>query len=442
MFTLSYENMVKFDGRNYSSLVALLAARRVLGANRFKYKGTNQSLSSGINSAYTHTGNLLDQVVATALGAKYVTATAGRGVIFDNIIINDDKTFTISENKLVSSVVSNSGIVQKVSKISVAGGDGINLTPGLKSFFTGENFDVNSITLPEGTSNTVDISEANGLSEVSISKYFISTLLANSKNQAVLKRLIGGKSKAAQAIRRNFELKSSNINVVLSIGGRPAVRTIGWDWKAIESNPKAKISVTPDGKGGANFNIYFTAGAVKDALNQAETKFIVENEKIADSLARSLSDQLAAFSPDVINFLNSYSVEVRYSYSDSLYSGNISDTSKITRLEEEKTAKSLQQFISAAQWTALVQRRLGDTMLRVGDPAPPDLKERSGRFRESVSVQANYRTRTLQYAYNPLYRSLEHYGYHPEQQIERAIRQVAQETYAKQFSIFRKGTLA
>jgi hypothetical protein len=101
-----------------------------------------------------------------------------------------------------------------------------------------------------------------------------------------------------------------------------------------------------------------------------------------------------------------------------------------------------QKFISSAQWTYLVQKRLGDSMLSFGEPEPPDIKERSGRFRQSVDVTANYRTKTIQYTYNPLYRSLEHYGYRPELQVERSIRQVAQDLYAREFSILRRGGLS
>lgn len=443
MLKLTNEFSVNFAGKNYSSLVTLLAARRLLGANRFKYKDTNQSLSSGINSAYTHLGNLLDQIVATSLGAHYVTGKSGSGVIFDNIIITDDKKIVISENKLVSSVVSNSGIVEKVSKISVAGGAGINLSPGVRTFLTGEGADMSSIVVSQGDGTaSVEAEVGKGLSEVSISKHLISALLANSKNQEVLKRLIGGRSKAAEAIRRNFELKSTSINVVLSIGGRPAIRTIGWSWEDIKNNPKARIVVTPDGNGGANFNIYFTPGAVKAALNKAETKFFSESEAIGNSIAESLAAQFAVFSPNVVKFLSDFSVDVRYTYNDSLYSGNIKDTSKITRLQDEQSGNNLKRFINEAEWSALVQARLGDSMLRPGDPAPPDIKERSGTFRRSVKVRPNYRTKTLTYEYNKDYRGLEHYGYHPERQVERAIRQVAQEKYATQFQILRRGILS
>jgi hypothetical protein len=104
-----------------------------------------------------------------------------------------------------------------------------------------------------------------------------------------------------------------------------------------------------------------------------------------------------------------------------------------------KTAKkeSKQSFISGVQWTVLTQKRLGETMLNLGEPEPPDLKERSGRFRSSVQVFANYRTSTLQYIYNPLYSSLHKYGYRPDLQVETAIREVAQSLYAQKFNIVR-----
>ena len=114
------------------------------------------------------------------------------------------------------------------------------------------------------------------------------------------------------------------------------------------------------------------------------------------------------------------------------------------KLSKRLTSKkpNSQKFISNVQWTMLTQQRLGNSMLTFGDPEPPEIKERSGRFRRSVQVTANYRTKILQYTYNPLYRSLEHYGYHPELQVERAIREVAQQLYAREFSIIRRGGLA
>lgn len=108
----------------------------------------------------------------------------------------------------------------------------------------------------------------------------------------------------------------------------------------------------------------------------------------------------------------------------------------------KQKSKNKQAFISNIQWTMLTQKRLGESMKRVGEPEPPNIKERSGRFRASVEVTANYRSNLISYTYNPLYRGLEHYGYHPELQVERAIKEVAQQLYNRHFIITRAGSLA
>jgi hypothetical protein len=96
-----------------------------------------------------------------------------------------------------------------------------------------------------------------------------------------------------------------------------------------------------------------------------------------------------------------------------------------------------QKFISGTQWTVLTQARLGITMAKTGVADPPELKERTGRFRKSIAVRPDYKRQVLNYTYNPLYRSLERYGYTPSTQIETAIREVAQQLYATQFRIVR-----
>lgn len=126
--------------------------------------------------------------------------------------------------------------------------------------------------------------------------------------------------------------------------------------------------------------------------------------------------------------------------------GSFSSSSNLRLTGKAKVAKTVnvpkpQKFMSQAQWTSLVQKRLGDSMLSFGEPEPPDIKERSGRFRRSVKIIPNYKIGALSYEYHPDYRSLEHYGYHPELQVERAIRQVAQEHYIRSFSITRRGSI-
>ena len=94
-----------------------------------------------------------------------------------------------------------------------------------------------------------------------------------------------------------------------------------------------------------------------------------------------------------------------------------------------------QRFISGVQLSQLVQKRLGQTMRKFGDPQTPDLTERSGTFRNSVNIIANYRKGVIMYYYNPIYDSLNKFGYKPSEQVGRATREVVQSLYARAFNI-------
>jgi len=101
------------------------------------------------------------------------------------------------------------------------------------------------------------------------------------------------------------------------------------------------------------------------------------------------------------------------------------------------TQKTRQRFISGVQLSKLVQKRLGQTMRKSGEPQKPDLTERSGRFRNSVQILANYKKSVIAYKYNPLYDSLKRYGYMPEDQVGKATREVVQSLFARAFNIVR-----
>lgn len=138
---------------------------------------------------------------------------------------------------------------------------------------------------------------------------------------------------------------------------------------------------------------------------------------------------------EISAFLTSLGLEYVIRY---LPNGVLNNTTVLLRTISDKKV-NYQAFISSIQWTALVQAKLGDTMARSGAPEPPDLKERTGRFRSSVNVVANYRTNTIYYTYMPLYSSLEKYGYNPDLQVETAIREVAQQQFARNFTNILKG---
>ena len=102
----------------------------------------------------------------------------------------------------------------------------------------------------------------------------------------------------------------------------------------------------------------------------------------------------------------------------------------------KQTQPSTQQFISAIQLTMLVQKRLGATMGK-GAPNPPWLKERTGRFKESVKTFPNYKTNSVNYMYMPLYDANIKFGYDPDEQVKKSIREVLQTIYTRQFNLVR-----
>lgn len=102
-----------------------------------------------------------------------------------------------------------------------------------------------------------------------------------------------------------------------------------------------------------------------------------------------------------------------------------------------RNALRQQRFISGVQLAKLVQQRMGQTISKSGEPTPPNLTERTGRFRSSINILADYRNNIIAYKYNPLYKSLEKYGYLPEQQVAAATREVVQTLFGRRFNIVR-----
>lgn len=92
-------------------------------------------------------------------------------------------------------------------------------------------------------------------------------------------------------------------------------------------------------------------------------------------------------------------------------------------------AENKEKFLSGAQLTLLVRKKLLETS-GAGKPFPPNLKTRTGtNFIASVEVSPNYRNQVMRYMYNPLLDSLNAYGYNPDAQVRRSIRQVLQQYY-------------
>ena len=105
------------------------------------------------------------------------------------------------------------------------------------------------------------------------------------------------------------------------------------------------------------------------------------------------------------------------------------------------TSKKQQKFISGAQFTALVQKRMRQLMPRGprrGPPLSPNvLTERTGEFRRSTIVAPNYRTNMIRYFYDPLYGVHRDTDRNPDELIEGSIRDVVTSLFNRQFHIVR-----
>ena len=114
----------------------------------------------------------------------------------------------------------------------------------------------------------------------------------------------------------------------------------------------------------------------------------------------------------------------------------------MTAVRKRKAKKdSVQKFISGAQLSALVQRRLGAIMPKGPERGPPlsptILTERTGRFRSSVAVLPNYRANVIRFFYDPIYKSLIESQRNPDILVTNTIREVVQGLYARKFNIVR-----
>jgi len=155
-----------------------------------------------------------------------------------------------------------------------------------------------------------------------------------------------------------------------------------------------------------------------------------------ESFVKAMAKANIVFSPRAIHELNKADSNIVFEVDKG--SARIAAGTITRKVAQSRKSQSPQQaFLSGVALSALVRARLQQTMDTAGEAFPPMLKNRTGRYIESVQVFPNYRKNMITYALNPIYRSLEQYGYIPDGQAIIAIRQVVQSLYARQFNILR-----
>ena len=243
-------------------------------------------------------------------------------------------------------------------------------------------------------------------------------------------------SRAATALRKNFMLKSGDIRVPIEVGNKKVLKAIRFTWNDVRKNKFAKIKITVDKKGDVFFNIFFTPSVVRDALNKANKAQEIELKKVSEQVAKALAEEFASFSPQVLAFLekNTLVQTIEVDKGSALIG-------KGTIKRKKSKSSGSQQFVSSAQLTSLLFKKLGEKMPRGplrGHPlSPVVLTERTGEFRRSARVVPNYRRNLMNYFYDPLYGVHRDTDRNPDELIEKSIREIVVQLFSRQFNIVR-----
>ena len=413
------------DGKVYSGLEDMMIKRSRLQGLAFSLpKGS--TLKSELTSITKKMSDIVDAEVATAVGGTLIPGRSGKGVVPDNLMYTIEQGFSVSETKAIKTTQDAAGKTTKANKIKTAGGSGVNLS-STKELFTGVDVKTGELTSTDVSAGMPDLVEQ---------------LLAAKNNQSQLKKILSNpNSKTATALRRNFVMKSGDIRIPITLGnGGRSVSKISFKWRQINANKAAKIVIKEqtNNKGVTSvlFNIEFSEPYVREAINKANKKARMTLENKTKSFTQALSDANIVFSQKAIDALNNTNSSIVFEVDKG--SARIGTGTITRKIAQSKKSQSPQQaFISGVALSALVRARLQQTMATAGEAFPPMLKNRTGRYIESIQVFPNYRKNMIMYTLNPVYRSLEKYGYIPDGQAIIAIRQVTQALYARQFNILR-----
>lgn len=407
----------KKDATSFS--VALKGSQQLYRASRIdsKYKGILTSIAKQLNAA-------IETAIVKELGGGQIKA--GRGGFYPDFFLQLEDGISFREQKLVSTIEEEDRVVRK-GAIKLAGGQGIVLQRGTQELLTG--FDTSS-GAPEPIKEELPTTR------------FINSLIKNKNNQEALITILSGRGKAASAVRTTMVTKANTIDIPVQFRGRLENRSISFSYADIVNavkTKKGKITVV-EFNDGVQLNFSFNGSTITQALNNMNKVIIKElNGRLGKEILQALSDQITVAGPGVAEEIRKFLQDLNLEHALKYIPGSakiVTGTVLAPKIAKEKR-KTAQKFVSGVQLTALVQRRLGQTMERTGDPSPPDLKERSGRFRKSITVIPNYRSETIRFMYNPLYSSLKDYGYNPDQQIVDSIRDVAASLFKREFRIVR-----
>lgn len=374
----------------------------------------------------------LEKPVVDFLGARGVDAKPG-GFSPDFVVQDEGGKFKTSEIKNISAEALGfdpqtgfEGLgAKQVRKVGLAGNTGVVIQRGSRDLITG--FD----------ERTGDLERK----QIDSSPFYDD--LSRAKTQSQIIKALEGSSASAQAYKKSLSLKASSIVIPITVGNRVIVRGINYtfeDMKRIALSGKGGKFVLS--KSGNNFklNFEFSAGEIAKAINDISNGFAKEFNTgvLGKEVTEALAKTIMGLPPEKLQIMQKILKEAGFTVGLEYLKGSVKIAAgTLLAKKTRRRTDTKQRFISQIQLSALVQQRLTRTMEKAGTPQPPDLKYRSGRFVSTVRAVPNYRKSVITYFLNPIYTSLERYGYQPGRQIETATREVVQSIFKQRFRIVR-----
>jgi hypothetical protein len=429
---LTIESEVTGSGISVKSDIGLTKAIKAsqqlysLSRKNAQYRGELTSLAVKLNS-------IVEKAVVDSLGGTRIVGKTGSGFQPDFYVRLPDDSIEAREQKIVA-IKETDGKLIRTKEVKLAGGEGIQLSSGTQSFLKGLSVDENGNVV-----ENVETAKSTNL--------FNQLIKAGSSEE--IKKIISGSGKANTLLRQNILLKAKNIDIPLTFQGVLQNRTIQFSWSDIVKNPLIKIAVTPKGDSSLTLQVYFSAGIITKALNDAN-KVIINN--IDDTLSKKylqIIEELFTLpntqsTREFKAWLKSqdYDFGISYIPGSAVVSRGVVEGKQTKKVSLKKSNTKSQKIISDAQMSLLIQKETEKRMpkgpLRGPPLSPTVLTYRTGTFVDSIKVVQDYREKLIKYYYAPNYKIHERRGARaPRLLLQSSIRSVVQEVYAEKFRILR-----
>lgn len=409
---------------------ALKASQQFYSASRQtkKYKSLFTKLASELNRKVE--AAIIKELLGKAKGGKISASAGGFNPDWVEIVEDEDGDSKINFRELkLSSVTVNGSKLERKSSIALAGGKGITLKRGTQELITGFNVD------KEGSVSAVK-------QNIKTTRFF-NELLKAQGNPDKLVKILSGRGKAAVAVKNTLVLKANTIDIPVVFNDKLQNRSIKFDWNDIKDaikSKKGKITIIQENDTTLKFNFYFFASTITKALNSIDKVVVRElSGSLGDSIIKALSEMVLNSGTKQIAEIKKFLKDKNFEYALAYIPGSAIVSRGLIKSKKKKL--TTQKFISGAQVTALVQKRMGQIMPKGPLKGPPlsdrVLTERTGRFRSSVTVIPNYKNNIMKYFYDPIYLSLVDTQRNPDDLIEQSIREVTKSLYSRQFGLQR-----